>query len=194
MGKSKYLDDVMTLFEKSPVVDFKSIKRIVGNKKDDYAKLLVHNLLKSEKIFRVTKGHYSKDEDSSLVVFCFSPAYLGLQNALSFHGLWEQETVPIVVTSKIVREGVRKVFGTNVLLKRAKKWNIFGFEYYLDGNYYLPYSDIEKTFIDMFFYGLSMSKEVMLEFKRKIDLKKLGRYLKNYDKSFREKVLKVLEN
>ena len=37
MGKSKHIIKIRGLFEKSPIVDFKSIERIVG--KRSYAKL-----------------------------------------------------------------------------------------------------------------------------------------------------------
>src|SRR3989344_9138445 len=98
MGKQIHLEKIERLFEKSPVVDFKSIERIIG--KNNYAKLLVSNLLKKNKIKKVGKGFYTKYDESSLSVFAFKPAYLGLQSALSFYGLWEQETIPVILTTK----------------------------------------------------------------------------------------------
>ena len=92
MGKQIYLKKVSELFEKSPIVDFKSIERIVGkkSKKNNYAKLLISNLIKSGKIKKIGKGTYTNLDDVSLAVFYFKPAYIGLQSALSYYGFWEQ--------------------------------------------------------------------------------------------------------
>ncbi|MCX6748743.1 MAG: hypothetical protein NT076_03990 [Candidatus Pacearchaeota archaeon] len=190
MGKIKHITKIEEFISKTPVFNLDSIKRLV--KDYDYAKLLVHNLEKKGKIKRLTKGFYSIYNDSSLIVFCFKPAYLGLQDALSFHGLWEQETIPVVITSKKVRTGLRNYYGTNVLIKRLDKKYLFGFEYKKQGDFYLPYSDIEKTFIDLVYFRISIDKEVIKEIKRRIDMKKLKSYLKAYPKKTRERVLRVL--
>ena len=123
MGKAKYLREVEDLFKNSPVVDARSIARVIKNKKNvkQYNKQLIRNLLLKGKIKRLTKGYYTIYDDPSLIVFCFSSAYLGLQDALSFHNLWEQETIPLVITVGSVRQGIRKVFGTNVLIRRIDK-------------------------------------------------------------------------
>src|SRR3989344_9378761 len=122
MGKQIYLEKIDALFKKSPVVDFKSIERIIGkSKKSSYAKLLVHNLLKKGKIKKIGKGVYTQHNEISLAVFSFKPAYLGLQSALSHHRIWEQETIPIIITSKKVRRGLRSLMGGNVLLRNINK-------------------------------------------------------------------------
>jgi len=155
MGKRKYLDSILKLFGKSPVVDFASVNRIVKNKKNvkQYTKQIIRNLVKQGKIYQLGKGLYTIHKDSSLAVFGFSPSYLGLQDALSFHNLWQQETNTLIITSKKVRAGLRKVLGVNTIIKRINPKYMFGFEYYKypleDREIYIPYSDIEKTFIDM---------------------------------------------
>src|SRR3989338_9032928 len=103
MGKQKYLGKIEELFRKSPVVSFSSIQKYAKNK--EYAKQIIHNLLARDKIKRVTKGFYTVSDNPQLSVFCFKPAYFGLQDALSFHNLWEQETVPIIITTRKVRTG-----------------------------------------------------------------------------------------
>ena len=186
MGKQKYLLEIEKLFEKSAVVDFKSIKRIIKNKKNvkQYSKKIIRNLILKNKIKRLTKGYYTLYEDITLIVFCFQPAYLGLQNALSYHNLWEQETNPVVLTTKKTRRGIRKVMESNVLIRNIDKKYFFGFDYYKDGDFYIPYSDIEKTFIDMIYYKLYMDAE----FKKRIDKKKLIEYLKSYPKNIQKRV------
>jgi len=194
MGKSKHLERIRDLFEKSLVVNFGSIERIVRfkrkNSKSNYAKLIVHNFLKSGEIKKITKGYYTKYNDNSLIVLCF-PAYLGLQSALSFYGLWEQETIPIIITSKKVRGGIRKVLGGNVLVRSTKKEFMFGINYLDDGGFCLPYSDLEKTFIDMFLFKQKINKDVLKEFHERINEKKLRKYLKIYDERLRERVLEA---
>ncbi|MEK6887052.1 MAG: hypothetical protein AABW88_04415 [Nanoarchaeota archaeon] len=193
MGKTKYIDKIKQLFERSPVVSFSSIERIVWEtNKSSYSKLLIRNLIQKKLIFRLIRGFYTKHNELSLIVFCFKPAYLGLQSALSFHNLWEQETIPVIITSKNVRTGIRDVGGGNVLIKRIDTKYMFGYDYGREGEFYLPYSDIEKTLIDVIFFKLSLSKDVLTKMKKKTDRKKLNMYLKHYPASFRRKFSKLV--
>ncbi len=191
MGKQKYLAEIENLFDKSDVVGMDSITKTIRNKMKvkQYDKKLIRNLVLKGKIKRLAKGFYTKHDDPSLAVFCFSPAYLGLQDALSFHNLWEQETVPVVITAKKIRQGSRKILGANVLIRRIDKKYIFGFEYIKQGEFYLPYSDIEKTFIDMVYFNEAISSEALKNMRKKADRKKIIRYLKLYPRKFRERVL-----
>ena len=192
MGKEKHLKKIGNLFEKSPVVDFSSIERIIKRKKNikQYTKQLIRNLIFKGKIKGLAKGYYTKYDEVGLTVFCFKPAYLGLQDALSFHNLWKQETIPVIITTKKVRQGIRKILGMNVLIRRIDKKYMFGFDYKQEGEFYLPYSNIEKTFIDMIYFKQPLDKEALENFKKRIDKKKLKRYLKKYPKRFRKRVEK----
>lgn len=187
MGKEKYQKNVEALLKKSPVVSFSSIARIIKNK--EYTKQLIRNLLLKKKIKRLAKGYYTIYDDPSLAVFCFKPAYLGLQNALSFHNLWEQETIPIIITTRKVRPGIRKIMGMNVLIRKMDKKYFFGFDYYKDGEFYLPYSDKEKTLIDMIYFKENLSEEIVENFLNWIDRKKLDAYLKRHPRKRRKEVL-----
>lgn len=195
MGKEKYLKDVERLVKKSLVVNFASIQRIVRCKKNvkQYTKQLIRNLVRREKIRRLTKGYYTSHDDPSLLVFCVKPSYLGLQDAMSFHNLWEQETIPIIITPKKVRPGIRNVLGMNVLIKRINKKYFFGMNYYKQGDFYLPYSDIEKTFIDMVYFRENFSDEAIKNIIKRINNKKLKSYLKIYPEKIKRKVLEYLK-
>lgn len=190
MGKEKYQEDIRRLFEKSSVIDANSIKRIIGKsgRTKQYARHLLRNLIKKGKIRRLTKGYYTLYNEPSLIVFCFKPAYLGLQDAMSFHDLWEQETTPIVITTRKVRQGIRKVTGANVLIRRLDVKYFFGFDYFKQNDFYFPYSDIEKTFIDMVYFKEKLTKDAVENLRKKIDRKKLDGYLKIYPKKFKKKV------
>ena len=196
MGKEKYLKEIEELFKKSPVVNFSSIERIVKRTKKvkQYAKQIVRNLIIKGKIKRLTKSFYTIYEDPSLAIFCFKPAYLGLQDALSFHNLWEQETIPIIITARKIRTGIRKILGMNVLIKRLDKKYLFGFDYYKHENFYLPYSDIEKTLIDMVYFKEKLDKEVIKNIVKRLDIKKLNSYLKIYPERIRKKAIRLIKN
>ena len=182
MGKVKRLPEVESLFKRSPVVSFNSVEKTLKNGKKQYARHLIRNLLLKGKIRKLAKGWYTQGNDSSLAVFCFQPAYFGMQDALSFHKIWEQETIPIIITTKRVKQGIRKIMGGNVLVRRIKKEYFFGFESHEQNGMYLPYSDVEKTLIDMLYFRENISKDVLNCILKKIDTKKLGDYLKRYPK------------
>ncbi len=195
MGQVKHLGEVMRLFEKSPVVDARSIARVIRSRTDasQYEKQLVHNLLKSGRIKRLAKGCYTARDDPSLAVFCFKPAYLGLQDALSFHELWEQETAPVILTARRVRQGARQIMGQNVLIRRLDRRYMFGFDYYNRGDLHLPYSDVEKTLIDMVYFGEHLTDEALRNLRKRLDTKKLRSYLKAYPAKTRASVLRAAE-
>lgn len=195
MGKEKYIKRVMELFKDSPVVDAKSIARVIKSKRrvKQYNKQLIRNLLLRGKIKKLTKGCYTIHDDSSLAVFCFTPAYLGLQDALSFHNLYEQETIPVIITARKVRRGIRKILGINVLVRVINKKYFFGFEYQKSGNFYIPYSDIEKSFIDMIYFKERLDINSLSEIKRRINKIKLNSYLKVYPKKTKKKILELIE-
>jgi len=193
LGKEKYQKMVESLFDKSPVVSSASIRRILAHKNDvrQYYKQLLRNLIMKGRIRRIKKGYYTRHEDPSLAVFCFGQAYLGLQDSLSFHSLWEQESIPIIITTQRVRQGIRNVLGGNVLIRRMDKKYFFGYNFFKDRMFYLPYSDIEKTYIDMFYFREKLDEETLEEIRKRVDKRKLDSYLKVYPERFKDRVLKA---
>lgn len=191
MGKVKHLPEVDALLEKSPVVSFDSVEKIVAGRKNkkQYAKILIKNLIAKGKMKKLAKGWYTAKDDILLSVFCFQPAYFGLQDALSFHGLTEQETIPVIVTTQRVKQGIRKIMGSNVLVRRIKKDYFFGFESHGQSGMYLPYSDIEKTLIDLIYFKENLSPETFKGIMKKVNLKKMENYLKKYPKKL-QKIMK----
>ena len=183
MGKIKYINEIRKLFRESPVVSINSLKKFITKKDKRYIYLLINNLLKNGEIKKITRGFYTIHDDPSLLVFCLKPSYLGLQDALSIHNLWEQETNPVIISVKKVRQGIRKIFGNNAVVRRISGKYLFGFEYKKNGDFYFPVSDIEKTFIDMVYYRQHIDKELLKEFKKRINKKKLFLYLKRYNKN-----------
>lgn len=194
MGKEKYRKEIEHLLSKSPVVSFLSIARIVKSKKKNvkqYDKQLIRNLLLKGVIKRLSKGCYTIHDDHSLAVYCFKPSYLGLQDAMSFHNVWEQETVPVIITAKKVRSGIRKILGMNVLIKRIDNKYLFGFDYHQQGSFYFPYSDIEKTFIDMVYFRQHIDKDIIKIFNDRMNRKKLFEYLKAYPQNIKKRISSI---
>jgi hypothetical protein len=113
-------------------------------------------------------------------ILCF---WLG---ALSFHDLWEQETIPVILTSRKIRQGIRKIMNANVLVRRLDAKYSFGYDYHKQGDIYLPYSDIEKTLIDMVYFKEKLDEEFIRNIK--INMKKLDLYLKRYPKSSKNSI------
>jgi len=158
-----------------------------------YAYLLLNIMVKKRKLFRLTRGWYSSREDPTLAVFCFKPAYLGLQEALSIHNLWDQETNTIILTTKTIREGRRSIFGKNVIVKRLSKNLFFGVEYKSYGGTYIPVSDIEKTFLDLLYFNQPIDGKTMKIIKKKYNHKKMDEYLRYYDKKMKQKVQNIMK-
>lgn len=191
MGKIKYLEKLRESLKDMVIFRAKDVELIIKNR--EYTNLLLHNLARKGEIKRVTKGWYSFLDDPLISVFCFKPAYIGLQEALSLYNIWEQETNVVIVTIRRVRSGIREVFGNNVVIKRIKPDYFFGFESFKYNNIFLPVSDLEKTLIDLIYFNEIPDKDTLREIKRKINNKKLNSYLKKYPEKIKKKVKKIIE-
>ncbi len=181
----KQIQKVRDYFTRTPVGDVGSVKKLTGS--SEYAYLILNTLLKKGEIIRITRGYYSIHKDPEVAVYCFKPAYIGLHDALSLHNLWEQETAPVIITARKIRAGARKVGSSNMILRRIGPKYFFGFVYFKSGELALPVSDVEKTFIDLFYFR-EMRNDILKLFRKKLDKKKLAAYLKKYPMKFRKKV------
>src|SRR3989338_2828158 len=194
MGKQKYLAEVLGLFQRSPVVSYTSVSNIIKTRKarSQNTKQCIRRLVSSGKVKRLAKGYYTMHDDPSRLVFCLQPAYLGLQDALSFHNLSEQETIPVIITTQRVRQGIRVILGSNVLIRRINKKYFFGVHYGVQGNIALPYSDIGKTAIDMAYFNQRISRGVLSGIRQGIKKNQVQRYLARYPKMIRSRIARVL--
>ena len=78
------------------------------------------------------------------------------------------------------------------MIRNINKTYFFVFELLKEGSFYLPYSDIEKTFIDLVVFNQSIDKQLLKEIKKKINFKKLETYLKRYPEKIRTRVKKLI--
>lgn len=190
MGRVVHLEKLREFAKSTPVFRAKDVEVLVNNKR--YGHLILHNLAERGEVKRVLKGWYSLHEDPTVAVFCFKPAYIGLQEALSLHGLWEQETNVVIVTTLKVRTGIRRIFDSNVILHRIDGRYFFGYDYIIYGNFFIPVSDVEKTLIDLVYFKELPGREVISSIKKKLDEEKFVRYLKRFPPRFRDKVMKYV--
>ncbi len=190
MGKMKHLPSIIELFKTSPVVAVRDIAMLTGSRQ--YAYLLLHSLEKRGVIKRLVKGYYTIHDDPTLTVFCYRPAYIGLQDALSIHNLWTQETTVIIVTTRNIR-GDRTVMGSKVAIHKLSPKYYFGYKYVKYGEIYIPVSDLEKTMIDLAYYRQPIHKETIKEAKKNINKHKLQQYLKNYNKKVQKRIIEKLK-
>lgn len=158
----------------------------------NYRKLLVHNLIGSGRLKRISKGNYTFMDDVEVVCFAYRPSYYGLQEALSLLDLWEQETNPVVITPLRVVPGIRSFDGRNYLVRRIDRRMFFGMDLIRYPDFWVPVSDIEKTLIDFVYYGEFLPQDALTRIKRNINRKKLIRYLSISPAHVRRGVKKLL--
>ena len=142
------------------------------------------------KIVRLTKGFYSFSKKIDFIEKAIFPSYHGLQDALSLHNLWGQQTNPIIITPRKFRSGERIVAGGKVLVRRMNRKMFFGYESIQQLDSWVTVSDLEKTLIDFAYYDEPLSKEVLKEIKMRINKKKFSLYAKQLTKKLRNKIKK----
>ncbi len=191
MGKVKYLREFRTHFEKRAYFTSAEAARFMRSlgAADDYPALMLYNLERRGELNRLKKGYYSFREDIDSVGFVFEPFYYGLQEALSIHGLWEQETNPVIMTTRRVRTGLRVFLGRNVVVHHINRKMFFGYEPARVGSTFVPVSDIEKTLIDFAYFRMQVPEPAMEKIRKRLDRKRLQQYLNDVDGLLRKKVL-----
>ncbi|HLD60377.1 MAG TPA: hypothetical protein VI912_05245 [Candidatus Bilamarchaeaceae archaeon] len=190
----KYLSLFRNNFEKRSTFTISEVKKVLGQKKISagYVNTLLNHLSKKGEIKRITKGVYTFKNEIEVVGFAFPPFYYGLQEALSLRKMWDQETNPVVITSRKIRTGIRKFLGNNYLIKRINRKMFFGFEMIPYYDMWIPVSDLEKTLIDFVYFKLPINQEVLADIKKQIKTKRLDGYLNKAPKWVKRRVRKVL--
>ncbi len=190
----KHLKKLREHFSHYPAFTMRDVKTFFSGKglSAGYAQLLMHNLEKKGEITRISNGNYTFWKDSLSAGFAFQPFYYGLQEALSLRGLWEQETNPIIITTRRVRSGLRTFGGNNFQIRRISRKMFFGFEPIRYYDNWLPVSTPEKTLVDFAYFKQKMPKDALEEIAEKIDEKKLRQMLQKTPEALAKKVLKTL--
>jgi predicted transcriptional regulator of viral defense system len=190
----KYMKDFVQHFSSFPVFTISDARLFLTDRgaSREYVYLLITNLLRSGRIKKLKRGFYTFRDDPMLAGFAFSPSYHGLQDALSLHNLWEQETNTIIITPRRVRSGMREILGGNVLVRRINRSMFFGFGSMKYSDLWINVSDIEKTLIDFIYFNEPLDKATIHAMRGKIDAEKMKQYLGRCPERVRAKVLKLL--
>ena len=175
----KFMKQFTEEFSKKPAFVIGEVKSFLGrrNASEGYYRLLIQNMIKSSRIHKITRGAYTFHDEVQYVGFAFQPFYYGLEDALSLRGLWEQETNPVIITPRKVRTGVRQFDSRNYIVRHIKRKMFFGYALLQYEQFYVPVSDIEKTLIDLVYFGIKVPDEVISIMIRKINRKTFNSYL-----------------
>lgn len=77
--------------------------------------------------------------------------------------MWEQETNPVVITPRKVRNGLRTFNDRNYLVRWIDRSMFFGYSLLKYGEYFIPVAEPEKIFIDMIYYHEFLPDEAKVE-------------------------------
>lgn len=82
--------------------------------------------------------------------------------------------------------------GSRVIVRKVDRSKFFGYDHVRYDRLHVPVSDVEKTLIDLVYFGEALEKDVVEEIKERADPEKVGRYLSAYPPPFVRKVRRVL--
>lgn len=113
----KYMKDFVEHFSDKPAFNVNEVKLFSENRQasEGYHKTLIQNLLKSGRIFKITRGAYTFYEEVQFVGFAYQPFYYGLEDALSLRDLWEQGTNPGCIDPSKSVDRSETIRGTQLL-------------------------------------------------------------------------------
>ncbi len=191
----KYINRIRENFKPMPFFTARDVKIVLSEYKISagYARALLKNLVKKGEIKRLAKGVYTFHDDVLVSGFAFYPFYYGLQEALSLWNLWEQETNPVIITPRKVRQGMRPVLGARVFVRRIRRKMFFGFESIKYYEWWIPVSDPEKTLIDFVYFKEPLYDEVLREIKKVLRKDVLNSYLKRCPAYLNKRVLNLVK-
>jgi len=188
----KYTKPFWDSFKEKEIISTRDIKKFLTEKKapKTYTSTFIKILLKNKKIFKLRHGYYSTKNRTDFLEKTTLPSYHGLQEALSIHKLWTQQTATILITPRKIRTGERGSEGNKIIIRRISRKMFFGYETikYLDE--WITVSDKEKTLIDFVHYNEPLDEETKKELIKSINKEKLKDYLEKTNKIFRKKFSK----
>ncbi len=192
----KYVDIFLKHFFGTPIFTMKDAERFLCYNKagKTYSKRFIQNLIHGKKIFRVAKGVYTIHGSTEVIGFAFSPFYYGLADALSYHNIWEERANRVILTTRIVRTGQRKSMGMNISVFRLPRRLFFGYTMEKGERFYYPVSDLEKTFIDIVYFGINLRRDTLEKLISKLNPKKLSNYLLRYPENLQKKIKQIYPN
>ena len=190
----KYVKDFIKHFKQKPAFSLRECRAFLKEKgiSQQYLKFFLHYLKKKGMMQGITKGYYTMHDDPIVAGFAFKPFYYGLQEALSLHDLWEQETNLVIITTRKVRTGSRAILGARVIIRRVKPEFFHGFEHLQHYDLYLPVSTPEKTLLDFLHFKEEIPKDALENIKTAVNPERMRELLKRHSIQTRNKIQKIL--
>lgn len=190
----KYIKELRDWLKTQPVFSLRDLKTRFRKKglKPPYANTLVRHLRQKGEIVRLARGTYSGEANLDLVGHAIRPSYHGLQDALSIHGLWQQQAIVVLLTPRHVRTGSRSILDNRVRIRRIRRSFFFGFDLRTHHGTRIWVSDIEKTLLDFAYYREPLDTHTLKRMQAKIDYEKLSDYLKKSPVYVQKKVRQLL--
>ena len=187
----KYMTEFKENFSSKPAFSSYEVKNFFSFREgpDGYYKTILNNLVRSGRIFRITRGHYTFYNEVQFTGFAFKPFYYGLQDALSLTNIWEQETNPVIITPRKVRSGTRIFEGRNYLIRWIDRKMFFGYSLLSYGDFFIPVSDVEKTIIDIVYYHEFVPEDIKEVLMERVRENILQEYLSRLLPDLRKRVL-----
>jgi len=182
--------DIERKFSDYPVFTYRDLS-LYFRKGRNMARIISY-MKNTGKVHTVTKGVYTFNKDDGVSGFAYRPFYYGLLSALTIRELWTQNSRPDIMTMKRVRSSQTSVFGDKndiVFLHHITAKYFFGFDLIKHGRFVVPVSDPEKTLIDLIYYKTTLAMKDYDGLLNAVDRRKLGVYLKRYDRRTADKVM-----
>ncbi|MDD4251019.1 MAG: hypothetical protein PHX27_02395 [Candidatus ainarchaeum sp.] len=133
-------------FDDSIITRSKVQKEKTTSKK--YARTILARQFAKNKLFRITKGKYIKNNDILIIsTNLFTPAYLSFWSASYFNGFTEQIVNEMQVATTKRHKTINFENYTITFIKLSKKY-FFGFKKIKQGNGFIFVADDEKLLID----------------------------------------------
>jgi len=180
-------NEISDAFKNFKTFTFNDVRMALTGKKkisDKTIQVTLSRMVKSKKLYKVTKGVFSLEKRDDIVGFAFSPFYYGGVAALMIRDLSDDQVKMEIMTTRRVKRSLVEIYGGDsvVVVHHVPKKYYFGFEDLKYGNLTIPVSNPEKTLIDIFYYKKRLSMQDYAEVLKHIRISILIKYLKVYDK------------
>lgn len=190
VNRTKILEEL----KKYPVFSIRTLSGII-NKENYYSKLVAHRLKKSGLIFELERDRYTLHTDPLLVAsHIVWPCYISSWTAIRYYNLTEQLPSNIQVITTRARKR-RKLQFKNATIEfiKIKRENFFGFGKIPYGEFEIFIAEKEKALADALYLKQMSSRaflEILQQYRKELDTKKLVTYLKKMKMSNAIKKLK----
>ena len=90
-----------------------------------------------------------------------------------------------------MRTGVRQFESRNYIVRHIKRDMFFGYSLLLYDQFYIPVSDIEKTLIDLVYFGIRVPDETLVTIIRRLNRDTFNTYLAEIPENLSKRIRKV---